>query len=138
MVFHAAFEANNAADLTGKTVLYTAPADEAEAALDALIEAARTEQAALLRDIFGNPFCPPPPLDPGWLAWGGGTVKRLAEAAYEERELPSGHLDPARLAVLADALEESGCGAPGLLGHLRDPGPHVRGCHVLDLLLGKS
>jgi hypothetical protein len=65
--------------------------------------------ACLLRCIFGNPFRPAPAVDPSWLTWRGGTVPRLALAAYEERELPSGHLDPARLAVLADALEDAGC-----------------------------
>jgi hypothetical protein len=40
--------------------------------------------------------------------------------------------------VLADALEEVGCTDAGLLGHLRGPGPHVRGCWAVDLLLGRS
>jgi hypothetical protein len=40
--------------------------------------------------------------------------------------------------VLADALEGAGCDNPDLLGHLRGPGPHVRGCWALDLLLGKA
>jgi hypothetical protein len=52
--------------------------------------------------------------------------------------MPSGHLDPARLAVLADALEESGCATPEILFHLRGPGPHVRGCFVLDALPGRD
>ena len=47
-------------------------------------------------------------------------------------------LDPDRLAVLADALEEAGCDNADLLSHLRGPGPHVRGCWALDLLLGKE
>jgi hypothetical protein len=47
-------------------------------------------------------------------------------------------LDTVRLAVLADALEEAGCADPDLLGHLRGPGPHVRGCWAVDLLLGKG
>jgi hypothetical protein len=91
-------------------------------------------QAELARCIFGSPFHPVPHIDPTWLAWGGGTVKRLAEAAYEERQLPAGTLDVARLAVLADALEEAGCNDAGLLGHLRSEGPHVRGCWALDLV----
>jgi hypothetical protein len=74
----------------------------------------------------------------GWLAWGSGTVRRLAGAAYEERELPGGTLDTTRLAVLADALEEAGCTDPMLLGHLRGPGPHPRGCWAVDLILGKG
>jgi hypothetical protein len=91
----------------------------------------------LLRDIMGNPFRPVT-ADPRWMAWNGGAVVKLAQAAYEERALPSGELDLARLAVLADALEESGCSITDVLDHLRGPGPHVRGCWVIDLLLGKS
>ena len=62
----------------------------------------------------------------------------LAQAAYDQRILPIGHLDPARLAVLSDALEETGCTDAELLGHLREPGPHVRGCWALDLILAKG
>ncbi len=50
----------------------------------------------LLRDIFCNPFRPQPSIDPAWLFWGGGTVKRLAEEAYERRDMPAGTLDPDR------------------------------------------
>ena len=87
-----------------------------------------------LRDIFGNPFRPIF-LFPAWLI---ATVTSLAEAAYDERSLPSGELDPDRLAVLSDALEESGCDDSDILNHLRAPGPHVRGCWAVDLLLGRS
>jgi hypothetical protein len=46
-------------------------------------------------------------------------------------------LDLHRLAVLADALEEAE--APSeLVAHLRGPGAHMRGCHVVDLCLGLS
>jgi len=65
-------------------------------------------------------------------------VTALATAAYEERDLPAGTLDPDRLAVLADALEAADCDNADLLPHLRGPGPHVRGCWVIDALLGKS
>jgi hypothetical protein len=46
-----------------------------------------------------------------------------------------GHLDPTRLSILAGALEEAGC---AILGHLRGPGPHVRGCRALDTVPGKQ
>jgi hypothetical protein len=95
----------------------------------------RIEQVRLIGCIFGNAFRPAT-LDRAWLHWNDGTVGRLAQVAYEERELPSGHLDPARLGVLADALEEAGADADPV-GHLREPGPHVRGCRVLDLLTGR-
>ena len=65
-------------------------------------------------------------------------VVGLAQAAYDQRELPAGTLDPARLAVLADALEEAGCTDQTILYHLRGPGPHVGGCWAVDLLLGKE
>ena len=96
--------------------------------------AAYNSQRAILRDIFGNPFRPVL-LNP---AWRTPAVLSLAQAAYENRLLSAGTLDPDRLAILADALEESGCTDAAILRHLREPGPHVRGCHVLDLLLGKE
>ncbi len=80
-------------------------------------------QCDLLRGIFGNPFRPI-----GLAACHQTpTIVSLARSAYDERQLPSCELDYHRLAVLADALEETG--APGeLVAHLRGPGPHVRGC----------
>ncbi len=105
---------------------------KAAASLDAV------NALALLRDVLGNPFHPPQPLPASLLRWHDNIIPRMANAIYEERHLPSGHLDPARLAVLADALEEVGCTDADLLGHLRGPGPHVRGCWVVDLLLGKA
>jgi hypothetical protein len=88
------------------------------------------EQCDLLRDIFANPFRPvavcPACLTP--------QVVALARAAYDRRHLPSGELDQARLAVLADALEEAGCTDADLLNHCRRPGVHVRGCWVVDLV----
>jgi hypothetical protein len=41
------------------------------------------------------------------------------------------------LPILVDALEEGGCTDAAILGHLRGPGPHGRGCHSLDAILGK-
>jgi hypothetical protein len=96
----------------------------------------RWSVAQLLREIF-NPFRPVS-IEPAWLAWHGGAIAKLAQAVYEERELPSGHLDAARLAVLADMLEEAGATDAQLLRHLRSPGPHVLGCVAVDAVLGKS
>jgi hypothetical protein len=102
-------------------------------------QAERAIQANLLRDIFGNPFRPPPVRDPTWLTWDDGLVLRLAHAAYDDRLLPSGELDPARLSVLADALLDAGCPQDHeLLAHLRSQGPHVRGCAAVDALLGRA
>jgi hypothetical protein len=77
----------------------------------------------ITRDVAGSPFRPVT-IDPAWLT---PTVTNLATAAYDERTLPSGELDLARLAILADALEEAGCANADILAHLRGPGPHVRG-----------
>jgi hypothetical protein len=87
-------------------------------------------QAILLRDIFGNPFRPVA-LDPAWLAWNGGTVRKMAEAIYDDRAFD-------RLPILADALEEAGCTDRDILDHCRWGGDHVRGCWAIDLLLGKE
>ncbi len=106
-----------------------------------ILKLRKTESKAhpgLIREIFSNPFPPYSTINPDWLIWNGSVVVSLALAAYDQRLLPSGQLDPARLAILADALEEAGCTDARILGHLRSAGPHVRGCWVLDLILGKS
>jgi hypothetical protein len=96
-------------------------------------------QGELLRDLFGPLPFRPVALDAAWLAWNNGTVGRLAMAAYEGRQMPAGTLKQERLGVLADALEDAGCGDQEVLTHLREQGRvHFRGCYVVDLLLGKS
>jgi hypothetical protein len=87
-------------------------------------------RAALIRDLWGNPFRPLS-VASAWLKWNDGVVPCLARSVYEEGAFE-------RLPVLADALEDAGCRHEPLLGHLRGPGPHVRGCWAVDLLLGKS
>ena len=91
----------------------------------------------LVRDIFGNPFRRQSPLVPAFKAWNDGLIPNLAEAAYENRSLPSGELDRGRLLVLADALEEAGAEG-SMLVHLRGAGPFVRGDWVVDLLTGRA
>jgi hypothetical protein len=86
-----------------------------------------THPAAYLRDIFGNPFRPVP-FSP---AWRTETTVALARQVYEERDFSA-------MPILADALEEAGCTNPYLLGHLKDSGPHVRGCWAPDLVLAKA
>jgi hypothetical protein len=85
---------------------------------------------ALVRCAFGNPFRPSR-IDPSWPAWNGGTVVQLAQVIYDERAFD-------RLPILADALEDAGCHDAGILAHCRGPGSHVRGCWVVDALLGKK
>jgi hypothetical protein len=81
-------------------------------------------------DIFGNPFRRSN-LNPVWLAWKDRNVPKLAQSIYVERAFE-------RLPVLADALEEAGCEDANILTHCRSDGQHIRGCWVLDLLLGKE
>jgi hypothetical protein len=90
-----------------------------------------TAQAALLRDIFGLLPFRPVTIAPAWAAWNDGTVVTLAKAIYEDRAFD-------RLPILADALEEAGCDNAEVLAHCHQPGEHVRGCWVVDLLLGKE
>jgi hypothetical protein len=94
----------------------------------------RRIQADLFRDIFGNPFRPPV-FEPAWVT---DPVARLAQAAYDDREMPAGTLRPSPLAAVAAALEDAGCDNEKILGHLRSPGPHVRGCHIVDHLLHRE
>lgn len=96
-------------------------------------DCSQAEKAALLRDLFGDPFREGP-FDPAWVT---AEIASLAQAAYDERLTPEGDLDPVRLSILADALEDAGCSDEFALEHLRSPGPHVRGCWVIDTCLGK-
>jgi hypothetical protein len=81
----------------------------------------------LLRDIFGNPFRPVA-FDP---AWRTDTAVSLAKQMYESRDFGV-------MPILADALQDAGCDSDDVLGHCRGAGPHVRGCWVVDLVLGKE
>jgi hypothetical protein len=83
--------------------------------------------AALLRDIFGNPFHPVA-VDPTWLT---STVVQLAEQMYDSRDFSA-------MPILGDALMDAGCFDEAIQTHCRGPGPHVRGCHIVDACLGKS
>jgi hypothetical protein len=87
-------------------------------------------QIQLLHDIFGNPFRTIV-IDPNWLTWNDGTVRRVAQIIYDERAFD-------RMPILAAALEDAGCDNADILAHCRQSGEHVRGCWCLDLLLGKA
>jgi hypothetical protein len=95
------------------------------------IEAAEREtwkaQVRLLRDIFGNPFCTIA-FSPGWRT---DTALTLARQMYDSRDFSA-------LPILADALQDAGCDNADILDHCRGPGPHVRGCWCVDLVLGKE
>ena len=87
-------------------------------------------QVALIREVIGNPFRDYP-LDPLWLAWEGGTVVQFARGIYEDRAFD-------RMPILGDALEEAGCTHEAVLEHCRSGDEHLRGCWVLDSVLGKE
>ena len=119
------------------------------AADDGPWDAARRFEAALIRDVFGNPFRRPPGGDsvgtahdpegdgrrpavsPGILAWHGGLVVALARGIYADCRFGD-------RPVLADALEEAGCSAGSVLSHCRHGGPHALGCWALDLVLDRG
>jgi hypothetical protein len=87
--------------------------------------------ADVLRDLFGPLPFRPVHVDPAWLSCNGGAVAALAK---EISEGPAFDYAP----ILADALEDAGCGDADLLSHLRSPILHVRGCWALDLILGRQ
>src|SRR5579884_424132 len=127
--------------LAAEAVAYAALGDHgfhvpgrAEARLDsawqAAFEAERAVQADLVRCILGDPWRPRinrAPLRSSVMR----AAATLAHKIYNERlfgEMP----------LLADALERAGCHDEQVLGHLRGPGPHALGCHVLDALTGRA
>jgi hypothetical protein len=88
-----------------------------------------TIQADLLRELFGDLFHAAQPQQARVAST--NDAERVARAIYAGRIF-------ADLPILADAIEDAGCADAGILGHLRGPGPHVRGCWALDLILGKE
>jgi hypothetical protein len=65
------------------------------------------------------------------LAWRTDTALALARHMYESQDFSA-------MPILADALQDAGCDNADILDHCRGPGPHVRGCWCVDLLLGKQ
>jgi hypothetical protein len=92
-----------------------------------LCDADRADLADLLRDVFGNPFRPAA-ADPSWLT---STVVALASQMYDSRDFSP-------MPILADALQDAGCDNADILDHCRGTGLHVRGCWVVDLVIGKD
>ena len=89
--------------------------------------AEQARQSDTLRDIFGNPFRPVT-FSPSWRT---STTVALASQMYESRDFSA-------MPTLADALQDAGCHSADMLDHCRAPGPHVCGCWVVDLVLGKE
>ncbi|WP_227254954.1 hypothetical protein [Frigoriglobus tundricola] len=85
-------------------------------------------QAQCLHDLVGNPFRS----TSFTAAWRTETVQLVAKQMYETHEFSG-------MPVLADALQEAGCDSADILDHCRDMSQaHVRGCWVVDLVLGKN
>jgi hypothetical protein len=85
------------------------------------------EACDIVRDIFGQYGHSPPTNGPAWPE----RASLIAQSIYAD-----GAVD--RMPILADALEEAGYKDAEILAHCRGPGPHVRGCWVVDLILGKE
>jgi uncharacterized membrane protein len=127
-----------------------------QGAADAVVAAELRAHCEILRDLFGDYFGPPGgegdwlPSGEGaleswcalpspitfsprreWMTSNGGAIPKLAREIYEEEAFDN-------LPILANALEEAGCGESLILDHLRGPSLHQRGCWVLDLLMGRS
>jgi hypothetical protein len=91
-----------------------------------------------LREVFGNPFAlrRKRKSEPrrGWMfdpAWRTDTAVALAKRMYESRDFGA-------MPILADALEDAGCDNADILTHARHESEHVRGCWVVDLVLGNT
>jgi hypothetical protein len=80
-----------------------------------------------VRELFGNPFRPVAFAS----EWRTDTAVTLARQMYDARDFGA-------MPILADALQDAGCDSADILDHCRGPGPHVRGCWVCDLVLGKE
>jgi hypothetical protein len=91
------------------------------------IKSFRVHPVIWIRDIFGNPFRPVT-FDPRWRT---SDVVGLARAIYDDKAFE-------RMPILADALMDAGCEDEQIIAHCRGDGPHVRGCWVVDLVLGKE
>jgi hypothetical protein len=81
----------------------------------------------ICREQFGNPFASPD-WHPDWFT---STVRALAGHIYAAREFGA-------MPILADALQDAGCDDNRILDHCRGNKAHVRGCWVLDAILGKA
>jgi hypothetical protein len=93
---------------------------------EAILTSYRLVIVGWVRDIF--PFRPVT-LDSAWLT---STVLALAQQMYDSHDFSA-------MPILADAFMDSGCDNDEILNHCRDPKQvHVRGCWVVDAILGKE
>ena len=87
----------------------------------------QAEAATVIRCVVGNPFRPVADSP----SWRNEITVAIASLMYESREFSA-------MPILADALQDAGCDSAEVLDHCRGPGPHVRGCWVVDGVLGKE
>lgn len=84
-------------------------------------------QSLSFHDIFENYFRPV-----GFhSSWRTDSAIGIATQMYDSRDFTS-------MPILADSLQDAGCENETILRHCREPGPHVRGCWVVDLVLDKQ
>ena len=99
---------------------------QSEIQRNAVWETEEIWQCDLVREVIQPPFvsC----FSPDWRT---SDILAASRGIYEERAFD-------RMPILADALQDAGCDRTDVLDHCRGPGPHVRGCWVVDLVLGKE
>jgi hypothetical protein len=133
--FHAAMAGLATCGPTAWHAAYNAMREAAQAANvadpDSCDPAELQHQADLLRCLFGTHPFQRKLIDSTWLDWDVGTVVQIARAVHEQDAFD-------RMPILGDALEEAGCTDLDILGHCRGVGPHIRGCWVVNLILGQS
>jgi hypothetical protein len=78
---------------------------------------------SIFQDIFNSVE-----INPEWLTWQSGTVRKVAQFIYDEHHFQD-------IPILADALEEAGCTDERILAHCRSKFTHYRGCFVVDAVL---
>jgi hypothetical protein len=126
LVAKATYVADDAASLANYVPVFARYG--ARASFHGLVEDLQAEQCLFLRDLFRNPFRPAAFSS----QWRTDTAVSLARTMYDARDFSA-------MPILADALQDAGCDNDDILSHCRDTSlTHVRGCGVVDLVLGKS
>jgi hypothetical protein len=87
--------------------------------------------AGILREFFGPLPFHPIALDPAWLTWQGGMIQKIARSIYEARAFD-------QMLALGATLSDTGCRDVRILAHCPEAGGNVRGCWLLDLILGRE
>ena len=84
-------------------------------------------QCDLFRDVVRFPFDE----QTEHPQWKTSTVRDLAWTMFETNDF-------AAMPILADAFQDAGCEDAEMIAHCLRPAPHVRGCWVVDWILGKA